>query len=295
MQTARTPALDRVTGATAALFALLLLVDSGHFIFARALLPYFDPLWSATGVLGVAALQVGLYGAWRGQLHLTTLRTHFAFLATVGFLVGTSTAFSYSAVAYIDAGVAAMLAKTSILFSIILGVVWLREKINRVQLAGGMLALVGVFLVTFQPGDLLRFGSILVLVGTLLYALHAAVVKRYAHTLSFMDFFFGRLLYTTLTLFIIALFRPPTVAPPAEGWLILVLAGTVDVVISRTLYYQALRRLTMSLHAIILTISPVATLAWSLALFNSSPAPQQLLGGLVVLVGVALAATFRDR
>jgi drug/metabolite transporter (DMT)-like permease len=295
MQTVRVTPLPAEPTQTGLIFALLLLVDSGHYIFARALLPYFDPVWSATGVLAVATVQIGVYAAWRGRLHLRALREHFWFLASVGFLVGASTALSYTAVAYIDAGAAAMLAKTSILFSIILGVVWLRERIRPVQLVGGGLALIGMILVTFQPGDLLRFGSLLVLGATAMYALHAALVKRYGQTMDFMDFFFGRLFFTTLTLFLIALTRPPAAAPPAVGWLILVAAGTVDVTISRTLYYQALRRLTMSLHAIILTISPVATLVWSFLLFSSFPAPYQLAGGIIVLIGVAIAAFGRAR
>ena len=61
----------------------------------------------------------------------------------------------------------------------------------------------------------------------------------------------------------IALARPWIVDAPPSIWLLIVVAGTVDIVISRTLYYVALRRLPMSLHAIILTLSPVVTLLWA--------------------------------
>ena len=54
------------------------------------------------------------------------------------------------------------------------------------------------------------------------------------------------------------------------------MAGTVDVVISRVLYYLALRRLRMSIHTVILTLSPVITILWSLALFDVLPTLQGL-------------------
>jgi drug/metabolite transporter (DMT)-like permease len=111
--------------------------------------------------------------------------------------------------------------------------------------------------------------------------------------MGFIDFFFFRLLFTTLTLGVIALMRPWTVNAPPTIWLLILVAGTVDIVISRTLYYLALRRLPMSLHAIILTISPVVTLGWALLFFGTFPNPLQLIGGATVIAGVALAAYFR--
>jgi drug/metabolite transporter (DMT)-like permease len=226
-------------------------------------------------------------------LHLSSLRKHLWFYLAIGFLVGASTALSYTAVGFIDTGTASMLSKTSTLFSIVIGLWWLHERLQRVQIVGGILALVGVLIITFQPGDLFRWGALLVLASTAMYALHAALVKRYGNAIEFVDFFFFRLLFTTLTLGVIALARPWAINAPPSIWLLIVVAGTVDIVISRTLYYLALRRLPMSLHAIILTLSPVVTLGWASLLFDTFPGPLQLLGGAIVIVGVVLAAYFR--
>ena len=288
------PAATPARGAVGALFGVLLLVDSLHFVFARAFVPYLDPVVSAGLVLLVATVQIGLYGWWRGQLHWQTLRAHAWFFGAIGFLVGASTALGYASVNYIDAGTASMLSKTSTLFSIVIGLIWLREKMRPVQLLGSLLALVGVALVSFQPGDYLRLGSLLVLGSTTMYAIHAALVKRYGDNITFVDFFFGRLFFTTATLLLLALGRPINWAAPTYIWLLLIVAGTVDVVISRSLYYLALRRMTVSLHAIVLTLSPVATVLWSLVLFDTFPAPLQLIGGAVVIVGVAIAALFHS-
>jgi drug/metabolite transporter (DMT)-like permease len=277
-----------------ALFTILLLIDSLHLVFARAFVPYFEPVISATFVLGVGTILVGIYGLWRGELHLASLRQHLWFLLAIGFLVGSSTAMSYTAVAYIDTGTASMLGKTSTLFSIVIGLWWLRERLHLAQVVGGLLALIGVVLITFQPGDIFRWGALLILGSSLMYAYHAALVKRYGGEMGFVDFFFFRLLFTTLTLAVIALTRPWTVNAPSSIWLLIIIAGTVDIVISRSLYYLALRRLPMSLHAIVLTISPVVTLGWAYLFFDTFPGPLQLLGGATVIVGVALAAFYRN-
>ncbi len=289
------PTEVRVTGSDAALFSVLLVVDSLHFVFARALLPNFDPVISATLMLWIATIQFGLYGLWRGDIHWVSLRTHLWFFATIGVLVGLSTALGFSAVAYIDAGTASMLSKTSTLFSIVIGVIWLRERLEPIQYFGAALALLGVVLITFQPGELLRWGAALILLSTVMYALHAAIVKRYGSNMGFTDFFFFRLLFTSLALSGLALTRTWQPIPQASAWVVLFLAGTVDVVISRSLYYLALRRLPMSIHAIVLTLSPVLTVVWSILLFGTFPNPLQFLGGIVVVIGVALAAMPRQR
>ena len=72
------------------------------------------------------------------------------------------------------------------------------------------------------------------------------------------------------------------------GWLVLLLVATVDVVASRVLYYLALRRLQMSHHAILLTLSPVIAVLWSWLLFSEVPTWQGFLGGTAVLLGVAI-------
>lgn len=294
MQTTQASPVPRFTGVEVSLFGLLLMVDSLHFVFARAFIPYLDSLVAAALVMTVATVELAVYGIATRTVQWRSLRRDLRFFAGVGFLVGGSTALGYLAVHYIDVGTASMLGKMSTLFSLLIGVSWLRERLTPIQWLGGLLAAVGVLIITFQPSDVLRAGSLLVIFSTIMYALHAAVVKRHGQEMDFITFFFGRVLFTAITLLVFAVGRPLAL-PPAPGWLLLLVAGTVDVVISRALYYLALRRLPMTLHAIVLTLSPVATLLWALFLFDTFPQPQQLIGGVAVLGGVLVATFSRTR
>jgi drug/metabolite transporter (DMT)-like permease len=195
---------------------------------------------------------------------------------------------NYVAVSYVDPGTASMLSKTSTLFALGFSLVWLRERLIRIEIVGALIALAGVFTISFQPGDYLRFGSLLVVGSAFLYALHAAVIKRHGGEMDFGNFFLFRVASTSAFLIIFAGARGSMVWPEGEVWLYLFLAGTVDVVISRTLYYLALRRLQMSFHTIILTLSPVITILWSVLLFDEQPTLQGFLGGAAVIFGVLL-------
>lgn len=277
------------------LFAVLLVVDSLHFIFARALLPHLPPEMSSFLLLGVAAVEVGAYQAARGRLRFDALRLHWRFFAIIGLLVAASTVINYSAVAFIDPGTASLLGKTAVLFSLALGLLWLRERLQAVEVIGAVLAVLGVFIISFQPGDYLRLGSLLVLSSTFCYALHTAIVKRQGEGIDFGDFFFFRVAVTAFFLLIFAAGRGQLVWPAPIAWLIAIVAGTVDVVISRSLYYLSLRRMPMSIHTIILTLSPVVTVLWSLFLFGDAPSAVSLAGGALIILGVALVTIWQRK
>jgi drug/metabolite transporter (DMT)-like permease len=288
MQNTTTTGTSRLADNGPLLVFVLLMVDSLHFVFARLLLPHISPGVSAMYVLAIATLQVGLFGLIRGRLHFKVLGKYLGFFLAIGFLVAASTNINFEAVAFIDPGTAALLAETYILYGVLFGVFWLGDRLTLTQIAGGLVALAGVFIISFQPGDYVRIGSLLVLGAAFIYALHAAIAKRYTGQIEFLDFFFFRLLCTTGFLLFFAFSRRALAWPSANAWLLLVLVGTVDVVVSRTLYYVALRRFKMSIHSIVLTLSPVVAICWTLLLFGTFPNSQQLVGGVGVLLGVLI-------
>lgn len=273
--------------------AAMLLVDSLHFVFARLLRPYLPPMTAAMFVLGVALVETAVFLGVRRQIRWSVLRQHLRFFLGVGLLVAISTTLTYTAVRYVDAGTAAMLAQTSTIFALGFSLFWLRERLNRLEGVGALAAIVGVFIISFQPGDLLRLGSLLVLAAAAVYALHAALVKRYGGAMDLGNFFLFRVGSTTFFLLLLNLGSGALVWPQGPVWLFLLLAGTVDVVIGRVLYYVALRRLRLSFHAILLTLSPVITVLWSLALFGERPSWQGFVGGTAVIAGVIIVTSAR--
>lgn len=275
---------------------VLLVVDSLHFVFARLLAPHLPGVTSAFYVLAVATLEVTVFLAFKGAIRPRLFLRNATFFLVIGLLVAAATSLNYIAVGYIDPGTAAMLAQTATIFALALSVIWLREHLSSVEILGAILALVGVFIISFQPGDYLRLGSLMILASAFMYALHAAIVKRHGGDMEFSNFFLWRVASTTAFLLLFTTARGQWVWPGREAWIIIIVAGTVDVVISRVLYYLALRRLKMSIHTIILTLSPVLTVLWSVLLFSERPSTQALLGGVAVILGVVIvSASFSRR
>lgn len=285
---------SRVTNSATAVVAALLMVDSLHFVFARLLLPHLPPVTSAMFVLMVATVEVFIFLVLRRNLRFAVLRDNWRFFLVIGILVAGATTASFTAVSYIDPGTASLLAQTATIFALGFSVLWLRERLRVVELGGALLALAGVFIISFQPGDYLRLGSLIVISVAVMYSLHTAVVKRYGGDIEFGNFFLFRVASVAAILLLFAAGSGQLEWPSASAWSIIVLAGTVDVVVSRVLYYLALRRLRLSFHAIVLTLSPVITILWTLVLFEVRPSLQGLGGGAAVIAGVAIVTARRS-
>lgn len=282
------PQVEIFEARTALLVVVLLLIDGLHFVFARLLRDYLPPVTAAFFVLAVAAVEMIIFATYRGRFNIATFRRHAGFFLTIGAFTAISTALTYTSVQYIDPGTASLLQQTTTLFGLGFGVFWLRERLTPLQILGSGVCLLGVGIITFQPGDYLRLGALLILVSSFLYASHAAIVKRYGASMDFVEFFLWRVTSVAGLLFLLAAGQGVLQWPSGVAWLFIVLTGTVDVVISRSLYYMALRRLKVSIHALILTLSPVVAILWTMALFQGQPTLRDIIGGAAVLAGVAL-------
>jgi len=272
--------------------AALLVADSLHFVFGRSLAPYLPPTAASFYYMTLALIQIALFAALRREIDFSVLRDNFRFFAMIGFLIAVATSASYAAVVYIDPGTAALLAQTGILFSLAFGLIWLKERLVGGEKIGAVLAVIGVLIISFQSGfgsSGIWLGTLFVLSSTFTYALHAAIVKREGGGIDFINFFLFRMVSSCFFLFLFTVGRGELVRPTGrEVWLILLLAATVNVTISRALYYLVLRRIDLTILTILLTLSPVLTILWSIVLFGERPSLQGLIGGTAVILGVII-------
>lgn len=277
-----------------AMVGALLLLDSLFFIFVKTLHSVLPPIAASAFVMTIATVQIVAAAAWQKQFRWQTFRNHWWFFLAIGGLVAAATAASYTAIAYIDPGTASLLGQSSIIFGLLFGVLLLRDRFTPRQLVGAVLALVGVFTISFQPGDYFRIGALLVVLGALFYAFHAFLYKRFGSGLRMLEFFSWRLIWCSIFLWLITWQQGQLVLPNSWlGWGLVLLVGTVDVTLNRLLYYLALRRLTISMHTLILTLSPVVTIIWALLIFQTRPTLQELIGGATILVGIFLVTYAR--
>lgn len=271
---------------------MVLLFDSLHLIWARSLNHSLHPIASSFWVLGLAAVEIAIFLTIRREVDFSVFKEHFRFFVSIGVLVAIATSMNYTAVNYVDAGTASMLSRSTTIFAIAFGIIWLKDHLTLLQWLGAAIALIGVLTISFQPVRSFQIGALLVLGSAFAYALHSAIVKRYGGEMDFANF----MLFRVGTIAVILLFfvigapvvtgEPIRFFPSGFEWIVLLIVGTVDVVFSRVFFYWSLRKIELSFHSIFLVLAPVVTVLWSYLFFGETPNLQTYIGGAIVILGI---------
>jgi drug/metabolite transporter (DMT)-like permease len=215
-------------------------------------------------------------------------------LLAAGFAFAGDLAFWHSSIQLTSVANSTLLANLASIFVTLAAWIFLGQRPSALFLAGLAAALAGVALLVhtslaFSPTGLL--GDALGVVTAIFYAGYILAVKglrdRGETTLHLMA---ATSTITALFLFPVALASgEPMLPESAFGWWMLVGLALVSHAAGQGLIAYALASLPAAFSSVSLLFQPVMAALFAWALLSESLVPLQVLGGLVVLVGIYLA------
>jgi drug/metabolite transporter (DMT)-like permease len=196
----------------------------------------------------------------------------------------------------INAGV---LANLTAVFLVLLGMLWLKERLTRTETAAVAVALAGAALVSQGSGHLsltatgLR-GDLMMVLATMFAALYSIGGKRLvaefpARTVTTIVATLG-----TILLLPLALWEGLSLRLPAAAWAALLVLGLGSGALANLWWMQILGRTDASRAGMILLLIPVVSTAIAVAFLGEALQPAVLLGGALVLAGVAVVERRRS-
>lgn len=217
-----------------------------------------------------------------------------------GLALGADTVVWHQSIDYIGAGLATLIANTSVVFVALGAWLILKEKPRRTTMVAIPAILIGVTLVSGAGqgnafGDSPLLGTGLAIAAAVFYAIFMLAFRHSNHEQAPGA---GPLLEATLggmlTTLLIAPFSEGidfAVTWPAHGWLVTLAISSQ--VIGWLLIGYALPRLPAVETATIILLQPALTMVWGALIFAERPSTLQILGAIVVLAGVAFVAVAR--
>ncbi len=260
------------------------------FLFMRMAAPEFGPVpLIAVRVLIATAVLIPLL-LWRG--HGRELRPVAGPLLVVGAI---NTAIPFSLLAYaaltLPAGLSSTLNASVPLFGAVIGFVWLGARPTPQRVMGLLVGFAGVLVLAWPR---LATGSdwravVAALVATSLYGLAAHVTQRTLSGVPPLVVAGGSQMAAGLMLLPLAIPLWPSTAPTTFGWTAAVILGIGCTGVAYVLYFRLVARAGPSTAMMVTYLIPVFGVSWGALFLGERHGTGAMVGGLLVLAGVALS------
>ncbi|MDC7771005.1 DMT family transporter [Priestia megaterium] len=196
----------------------------------------------------------------------------------------------------INASSAGWIISFSPVFTVILSVFFLHEKMTVLKASGMIVAIIGVLLVTTSSNQQsfqlpINVGYLLMILSTLNWAIYSVLLKRLHIQLpSLVVTFYMCLIGFTLTTPFLVRNRGWEIMPflTSVEWAHLLFLGVFVSGVAYWYWAKALEVLEASQVSVFLYLEPVATLITAILLLQEKIIPVTILGGIIIIMGVIL-------
>ena len=194
----------------------------------------------------------------------------------------------------IDASLAVIVVQLEVPFGVLLAILLLKERPGRQQILGMLLAFGGVYVLVGQPNlkDQI-FPILLTASGGLMWAVGQIMVKRFASTVDSLSLVVWLGAFSGPQLIIGSFFLETGQWSAVEnaswvGWFTVIYLGLIMTGLGYGVWYRVLSRNPVSQVMPVLLILPFVTIITSIIFLGENPTLSVLLGGGIILAGVAL-------
>jgi drug/metabolite transporter (DMT)-like permease len=228
------------------------------------------------------------FGAFRKAAYVKSILVNWRRVASMSlFSAAGSLLYTYGIFLYGPVNAAFLIQFTAV-FTILFGVLFFKERFTRLEGAGILVAVVGVFILAYGNLSLEVVSTLVLLGAAMLFASANSLSKAYVEKVNPVALAGGNAMFVFLFVFAFAVLtgKLETAFPPVT--LVYAFLGAVTgVVLSFVLFFKALKVYPVSKTATIRTMEPFLTAVFSFVILALPTTANQLMGGVLIVIGVA--------
>lgn len=195
----------------------------------------------------------------------------------------------------VDPAVTVLITRTQVMIVLFMGWFFLKEEMVKYLIPGALIALSGFALMNYNEG--LHFGGDLIyylwaIVAAFCFGISQVFLKSIIHEVEPVTLNLLRLVMGCVFISFIPGVIPGILSLGVDIWLYAGASAFFGPLISRLSYMYSVRYIPVSQSTLFIMLSPVFTALLSWVFLDLFPSMQQILGGLVVMLGVFMPVMY---
>ena len=240
----------------------------------------------------------GLYGwiltAARGQLHVAAgIRRRWQPTAVLVLSNAVAAILFYTEIDLANPALVSFFGRLRTVYTVLLGVLLLREHLNRQEWIGAGITILGTLLIAYRGGAVLNFVFALALVENFLMAVATIAAKSAVKYVSPTVLVGYRGVLISLLILIYALVSGQWQSVSWSTWWVIAVGALGGPFLGHTMYYAALARIDAGKVAVLAAIQPVFVTLYTALVFGTVPTARQAVGGILTVAGVLVVSVAR--
>jgi chloramphenicol-sensitive protein RarD len=242
----------------------------------------FSLLWSLLAFIGAStyALSKGGFNTFRG------FRQCWPFVFAIGVLTAVIVLIVSMAVRLADPTLVSFFNRLEVVFTVLLGMLLFKERLNRLELFGVITTMSGAVLMTYRAGEIVLLALVLGLINSLFLSIRTLLGKFAVQYLEPEVLVAVTRLIACLLTLLYAIALGMLQLPSNTDLLIITIGALFGPFLGFTLLYKALSLSEVSKVSAFRTSLPFFVALYSFLLFRTIPTPRQMLGGGIIVAGI---------
>ncbi len=206
----------------------------------------------------------------------------------IGFLGSVGSILWFNAVNQIGPSLTAFLSRFSVVFTVVLGMIFLKERFDSLEAIGMLVAITGAFVINFSGGMKIQLGALLIILASFIFAANGIVTKLYVQKINVFQMMILRSIFIVPVLFIYTHGLGYFEMPSFSLFFAIGFSSILSTVIGFFFFVTALRLIDISKITVIRSVDPFLVVIYSLLFFREIPDIITITGGAMIIAGIVI-------
>lgn len=255
------------------------------FISIKYFLNFTNPVTLNLLWMGSALIVAIIIAKVRRIKWIPIIKRYWSIGIAFGSLIGIGSILMVYAINSIGPSLSSFLVRFVMVFTVILGIVLLKERLSKIELLGMIIAVIGVFTLSYVSGGVVQLGSIFVITASLLFAINGVMTKMYSVRINPLEMIILRDTFAVATVFLYSIVSGD-LQPVSFNLVGMIFLASILSVVGFLSFLRALQLMDLTKVMIIRSLDPFLVVAYSFIFFRDIPSLMQMVGGSLIVLGV---------